>query len=155
VVEVVAGRSDSAAVERLLRALPDWFGIESAIVEYVRDAHTKPTYLALDESGEVVGAILLTRHNVHAAEVHLMAVIPDRHRRGIGRTLLRRVEGDLRADGVRLLEVKTLGPSMADDGYERTRAFYESVGFLPLEEIEGLWPGNPCLIMVKPLDAPT
>ena len=27
------------------------------------------------------------------------------------------------------------------------------VGFLPLEETDALWPGNPCLILVKPLPA--
>jgi len=25
------------------------------------------------------------------------------------------------------------------------------MGFQPLEEIAGLWPGNPCLIMIKTL----
>jgi hypothetical protein len=29
-------------VERLLRALPEWFGIESAIDEYVESARTMP-----------------------------------------------------------------------------------------------------------------
>jgi hypothetical protein len=28
------------------------------------------------------------------------------------------------------------------------------MGFRPLEEIHGLWPGNPCLIMVKVLQQP-
>ena len=55
------------------------------------------------------------------------------------------------ADGVRLLQVKTLGPSDPDEGYRRTRRFYQAVGFEPLEELVGLWPGNPCLIMVKVL----
>lgn len=35
--------------------------------------------------------------------------------------------------------------------YARTRAFYEGVGFLPLEERLDLWAGNPCLFMVKAL----
>ena len=50
------------------------------------------------------------------------------------------------------LQVKTLGPSRPDEGYERTREFYAAMGFTPLEEIHGLWdPGNPCLIMIKHL----
>jgi hypothetical protein len=53
------------------------------------------------------------------------------------------------ADGCRALHVKTLGPTHPDRGYAKTRAFYRSVGFLPLEETNGLWPDNPCLIMVK------
>src|SRR5260370_41658399 len=80
-----------------------------------------------------------------------MAVDRPAHRRGIGRALVEALERDLRSDGVRVLQVKTLGPSEPDAGYRRTRQFYESMGFEPLEEIVGLWPGNPCLIMVKTL----
>jgi len=53
--------------------------------------------------------------------------------------------------GVEYLQVKTLGPSRPDDNYAATRAFYESVGFRPLEETS-LWGDvNPCLFMVKKL----
>lgn len=151
VVDVVRGDADPSEVDRLLRALPDWFGIEESIVEYVRDAESKPAYLALEDSGALVGVMLITRHFPESAEIHLMAIDPERHRQGIGRLLVDAVEADLRLDGVRVLEVKTLGPSAAYEFYERTRAFYQALGFLSLEEITGLWPGNPCLIMVKPL----
>lgn len=73
------------------------------------------------------------------------------HRQGIGRELVGALEDDLIADGVELLQVKTLGPSHPDVGYSRTRQFYTSVGFRPLEEVQGLWPDDPCLIMVKGL----
>jgi hypothetical protein len=53
---------------------------------------------------------------------------------------------------VELLQVKTLGPSLPDASYDQTRRFYVHMGFRPLEEIRDLWPGNPCLIMVKVLD---
>ena len=49
------------------------------------------------------------------------------------------------------LEVKTLGPSDPDGGYRRTRLFYQGMGFEPVEEIAGLWPAVPCLIMIKVL----
>ena len=150
-VDIVRGSADPAEVDRLLRSLPDWFGIEESIVEYVRDAESKPAYVAVEESGVVVGVMLVTRHFPECAEIHLMAIDPTRHRTGIGRRLVAELEGDLRADGVQLLEVKTLGPSEPYEYYGRTRDFYRSVGFIPVEEIIGLWPGNPCLIMVKPL----
>jgi hypothetical protein len=61
-------------------------------------------------------------------------------------------EARLIADGVRLLQVKTLGPSMPDEGYGKTRAFYAALGFLPLEETMAFWgEENPTLIMVKAL----
>ena len=148
----IVQRSKPDAVERLLRALPDWFGIEQAVRDYVEDARTKPTYLAVDsESAEVLGALLITRHFPETAEMHVLAVDPEHHRRGIGGALARRFEDDMRAEGVRLLEVKTMGPSSPDESYAKTLAFYRAIGYLPLDELHGYWPEDPCLILVKPL----
>jgi GNAT superfamily N-acetyltransferase len=80
-----------------------------------------------------------------------MAVERGLHRHGIGRALVEAFEADLIADGVELLQVKTLGPSHPDPGYAGTRQFYTRVGFRPLEEVHGVWPENPCLIMIKML----
>ena len=148
----IVQRSDPNAVERLLRALPDWFGIEQSLREYVEDARTKPTYLAIDSATtEAIGALLITRHFPESAEMHVLAVDPGHHRRGIGTALAQRFEDDMRADGARLLEVKTLGPSCPDESYAKTLAFYRAMGYLPLEELQGLWPEEPALILVKPL----
>ena len=43
---VTSGEPDPATVERLLRSLPEWFGIESAVAEYVETARHRPAYLA-------------------------------------------------------------------------------------------------------------
>ena len=61
------------------------------------------------------------------------------------------VEGDARAFGTRLIQVKTIGPSNPDPRYDATRAFYQDMGFLPVEEVHGLWHANPALVMVKVL----
>lgn len=158
---VTSGEQAPEDVNRLLRSLPGWFGIESSIVDYVARAHELPTYLAWPAiaariSGperRPVGVLLAARHFPGSAEIYLMAVEPALHRRGVGRALVEALENDLISDGVELVQVKTLGPSHPDTGYGHTRRFYASMGFRPLEEIHGLWPGNPCLIMVKLLTA--
>ncbi|HEX5017662.1 MAG TPA: GNAT family N-acetyltransferase [Actinomycetes bacterium] len=151
-IRIQRGQNAPEAVERLLRLLPDWFGIEESVLQYIEDAKTKPTYLAVASNTDaIVGALLITRHNPSSAEVHLMLVDPSYHRQGIGRLLVDAAESDLRADGVEVLQVKTQGPSMPDEGYANTTRFYEAMGFIPMEEIIGLWPSNPCLILVKPL----
>ncbi len=150
-VTLEVGRCDPDAVATLLSGLPEWFGIDEATAAYVEAARTLATVLATQD-GAVVGALLWNRHFPAAAEVHLMAVDITRHRRGIGTALLERLEEELRADGVRYLQVKTLGPSLPDEDYERTRRFYEARGFVALEEMTGIWPeNNPMLIMVKAL----
>lgn len=139
----------ASTCEPILRALPEWFGIESAIVDYVRDIDRLPTSIARVE-GDPVGFVTIRRHFPTAAEVHVMAIEPAFHRRGIGRDLIAAAVRDEAAAGVEFLQVKTVGPSSDDASYARTRRFYESVGFRPLEEIPTLWDvRNPCLILVK------
>ena len=134
-----------------MRGLPEWFGIEEANRAYVGSARRLPSTAAIVD-GEVVGVCLVRRHTQVAAEIDLLAVRRDIHRAGIGRQILDRVVADARADGVKLLQVKTFGPSGSSVEYERTRAFYEAVGFMPLEERTDIWgPENPCLIMVQPI----
>jgi ribosomal protein S18 acetylase RimI-like enzyme len=96
--------------------------------------------------------LTLVRHSEYAAEVYVMAVLPQLHRRGIGSHLLEHAEWSLAADGVEFLQVKTLSPSKPDDGYARTRAFYVAKGFRALEEFPDLWGReNPAVQMVKTL----
>jgi len=149
-VEIIAGRWPED-LERLLADLPEWFGIDASVADYVESARTLPS-LAAVHNGEVVGLCVVRHHNPFASEIEVLAVRRDLHRKAIGRRLLDRVERDLREHGALLLQVKTRGPSAPSSEYERTRAFYEAVGFIPLEERGDIWGAeDPCLIMVKPL----
>ncbi|MCW4464293.1 GNAT family N-acetyltransferase [Glutamicibacter sp. MNS18] len=138
-------------VERLLSTVPEWFGQPEANAEYIEAARTKETWTVRDPDGVVRGVSLVDRHFAHVAEIHLTVVERDFHGTGVGTAMLSAIEMDSRQRGVRLLEVKTLGPSHPDAGYARTRHFYERQGFLPLEETDLWGEHTPCLIMVKPL----
>jgi hypothetical protein len=37
------------------------------------------------------------------------------------------------------------------DGYNRTRAFYRAVGFVPARELPDLWPNQKALLLAMPL----
>lgn len=139
-------------VERILRDLPDWFGIESSLLEYVEAARRLPTYAAFD-GDEVVGVCLLEHHGSAAAEIELLAVLRHHHRRGIGMRLVDAAAADLQAAGMRFLQVKTLGRAEESEEYDRTRRFYEALGFVDLEEFAAgeLWPHDACLVMVTAL----
>jgi ribosomal protein S18 acetylase RimI-like enzyme len=154
---ISTGQQAPEFVDGLLRSLPEWFGIESSNSGYVESAKELPTYLAHpagDDGQAPVGVLLAARHFPGAAEIYLLAVDRSLHRSGVGRALLDALERDLIADGVTYLQVKTLGPSHPDPNYVKTRLFYESLGFAPLEENHDLWPANPCLIMIKVLPTP-
>jgi len=142
----------AADCEPILRALPEWFGIEEAIVYYVAEINHLPTFLALDKAQTAVGFVSLKLHSPYAAEVYVMAVRPEAHRMGLGRALLDQADAYLRSLNVEYVQVKTLSPSHPDPHYARTRAFYQAIGFRPLEEMPELWgERNPCLILIRRL----
>ncbi|MDR0783858.1 MAG: GNAT family N-acetyltransferase [Propionibacteriaceae bacterium] len=135
----------------ILADLPEWFGLPEANAEYVEAAGRMTTYLAHDDDGAPIGILLLNQHFPQTVEIHLMAVLRDHHRCGVGQALVAAAETEAVAAGVRLFEVKTLAASHPDPGYAKTRRFYEALGFLPVE-VTDLWgDANPCLIMIKPL----
>jgi ribosomal protein S18 acetylase RimI-like enzyme len=135
----------------IIRSLPDWFGIEEAIVHYSNSIDHLPTWLA-SEGDRVIGFASIKRHTPYSAEVYVMGVLMEAHHKGIGRALIGKSQEWLKAQNVEYLQVKTLGPSDPDEGYAKTRAFYAAMGFRPIEEIKQIWgEENPCLIMIKKL----
>jgi GNAT superfamily N-acetyltransferase len=144
VVEVELRAERSRLCEQVLRDLPEWFGIEEATAAYICDVAELPTFATGDHA-----FLSLKLHTPQAAEVYVMGVRRAQHGQGLGRTLLRAAEAYVRARSVEYLQVKTLGPSDPDAGYANSRSFYLARGFVPLEEIHGLWEHNPCFLLVK------
>jgi coenzyme F420-0:L-glutamate ligase / coenzyme F420-1:gamma-L-glutamate ligase len=146
VVEIHDAAERSRVAEAVLRDLPEWFGIEESTRQYIEDAATLPT-LAVEPD---LAFLSLKQHTPRAAELYVLGVRREHHRRGLGRALVAEGERWCRARGIRYLQVKTLGPSRPDTGYDATRAFYEAVGFVALEELHDFWShDNPALILVK------
>ena len=115
----------------------------------MREIDALPTFIALT-GDSAAGFLSLKQHSPFAAELYVMGVLPAYHRRGLGRRLVEASERFLRQEGVEFFQVKTLSPSHPDEGYARTRLFYQALGFRPLEEFPTLWgEANPCLMMVK------
>ena len=146
VVEVAEPAEKQRICAGVLSSLPEWFGIPSAVDEYIEAVARLPTFAVGDAA-----FLSLKLHTPSAAEIYVMGVRPERHRQKLGSALVSAAEAFLRERHVEFLQVKTLGPSRPDENYERTRRFYEAWGFRPLEEIHGLWGSNPCLLMVKHL----
>lgn len=149
----VAGGA-GALCRSLLSELPEWFGHPNANEDYVACAE-KHSGVVASIAGEPVGLMTVIRHSQHSAEVYLMAVRRQHHRKGIGSVMLKSAEVQLVGAGVEFLQVKTLGqrntdPQTGDAGYARTRAFYVACGFRVLEEHKTLWgPESPALQLVK------
>lgn len=139
---------DVPACERVLRALPGWFGLEESNRAYVESLRNLPGAV-VEAGGEIVGFVALEAHNSKSLEIHVMGVEPGRHRRGIGRELVRWSREFATARGAHWLHVKTRGPLTPDPDYEKTRKFYLAQGFEPLFESLAMWgPENSTLVLV-------
>ncbi len=151
-ISIQFAESNKAAIcEKILRALPNWFGIESSILDYIKDVKSRVMLTATIDS-EVVGFISLTEHSPQTAEVHLIGVLEKYHRHNIGAGLVEAAEKYLAKKDFHFLSVKTLSASREDANYARTRKFYLAMGFVPVEEFKTLWgEHNPCLFMIKAL----
>lgn len=137
----------------ILKALPEWFGDRKAVRRYAHEAREQFFLCAFD--GEApIGFLTVREHTDAACEITVMGVLPAFHRRGAGRELMARCARFYRSRGFRYLTVKTLADTTDSAAYVKTRAFYLSCGFEPLEIFDTLWDAdNPCLYLVKPLFA--
>lgn len=140
-------------VEAVLRSLPQWFGIEHALVAYAADSATLPTFAA-EVDGKLVGFLSLKQHFPASWEVHGMAVMAGLRNQGLGSLLLQHAERHVIQQGGRYLQVKTVAETRAGAPYTETRTFYQAQGFTPLEIFPTLWDANnPALQLVKALKA--
>ncbi len=149
--EIFDSAQKSGICNKILKALPDWFGVPEAVEDYTNKVADMP-FLAFIEDGEAVGFLAIKRHNQYTAEVCVMGVLQAYHRQGLGRRLIDACILHCKENGYKFLTVKTLAELNHDEGYARTRKFYESVGFYPLEVFPLYWDEeNPCLFMAMAL----
>lgn len=133
----------------ILRQLPEWFGIPEEIEKYERETPALPTIVATLD-GKAVGFLAIKQHNNWCSELYVLGVLPQHHHQGIGRAMIAKAEAYCRKKGVEYIQVKTLGASNPDEHYAKTRAFYISLGYRPMEEFSTIWDeANPCLILIK------
>lgn len=151
-IKIIQNNSEKTDITNsILRALPNWFGIEEAIVEYVEKVQNMP-FWAVFEGNSAVGLIAVKEHFEKSAEIYVMGVLKEYHRCGYGKLLVEESEKYLKLNNFEFYQVKTLSDSHSDEGYAKTRQFYLSCGFTPLEEFKTLWgEANPALLMIKKL----
>ncbi|KKM22728.1 hypothetical protein LCGC14_1622380 [marine sediment metagenome] len=145
-------RNKSEICEEILRSLKEWFQIESAIKNYVNDVKKYPMFIAKINS-HIIGFLSLKIHTKYSAEIYVMGIKKDFHKKGIGKKLVHESIKYLQKKDFKYLSVKTLSASKRNKAYAQTRKFYISLGFCPLEEFKTLWDkNNPCLLMIKTIN---
>ena len=140
---------DVEPCQEIVRGLPDYF-TDDVPERVARDLGVHHGWVVTEE-GNVVGFVIVDRRSTQAAEILWIAVQADRRHRGLGTGLLEHVLEELGAEGVKLVEAKTLDGSVTYEPYRMTRAFWERHGFVQVDTIDPLpgWqPGNPAAVYV-------
>lgn len=133
---------------RILLALPDWFGLPESTKAYIESSRELPFWAAF-EDGKAVGFLTLKETGPKTVEIHVMGVLPDHHRRGIGAGLWDAAKTYAKTQGYLYAQVKTVAFGHYPE-YDRTNAFYRAMDFEELECFPTLWDArNPCQIYVQ------
>lgn len=150
IAEIADGALKSRYARDILERLPDWFGNKEAADANAEGVAPLPFWAALDVSGRCVGFIAVKIHYGHTGDIYVCGVLPEHHRKGIGKALYAAAEAYLVRSGCKYVIVKTLSDIDSYIPYAQTRAFYIGAGFAPLITLAEMWDeDNPCLIMLK------
>jgi GNAT superfamily N-acetyltransferase len=136
----------------IVRGLPEYFTPD--VADALRSDLSRHRAWVADDGAVVGFAVVDVRSNGTAAEILWAAVRHGRRGGGVGTLLIEHVLDALAAEGVVLVEAKTLDRSAGYAPYEATRAFWERRGFVQIDRIDPLpgWqPGNPCALYVAGL----
>ncbi|MBR4906631.1 MAG: GNAT family N-acetyltransferase [Clostridia bacterium] len=134
----------------ILEALPEWFGIPEAREDYIREAADEIMVVS-EEGGRPNGFLCLKETGKDTAELAVMGVLKEHHRKGIGTALFEAAKAIAVEKGYSFLQVKTVQMGRYEE-YDCTNLFYLSLGFKEFEVFPTLWDEwNPCQIYVMSL----
>ena len=153
IVELIDPKEKQSATRLILEALPEWFGIPEAREEYIADSAKQLCFAAYEGSlDSPVGILCLKQTGDATAELAVMGVLKEYHRRGVGRALFEAARARAVELGFQFLQVKTVQMGCYAS-YDATNRFYQSLGFREFEVFPTLWdPHNPCQIYVMALN---
>ena len=148
--EITLPNDKQRIAREVLEALPEWFGIPEAREDYIKKSAAQPFFAAFDGEN-AVGFLCLDETGKDTAELCVMGVLKDHHRRGVGRRLFETAKERARALGYSFLQVKTVQMGKYPE-YDATNRFYLALGFREFEVFPTLWDEwNPCQIYVMSL----
>jgi len=84
VFEITSADEKSLICNKLLRALPRWFGNPDAVTDYTEQVKGLPVFACKADS-ETFSFLALKCDSTASAEIVVMGVLPEYHRQGTGK----------------------------------------------------------------------
>lgn len=132
----------------IAKKLPEFFD-EGGLRKIEEETRVHTLYGAYSGE-EMVGFVTYKEINSDTIEMTWLGVIPEQQGNGVGTKLVNESLDDM-SSKYKVCEVKTLSETDPYEPYKKTRIFYKSLGFVPIETIDPYpgWGDNPCQIFVK------
>lgn len=150
-IREVTDAEEKKRISRLvLEALPDWFEVTETREAYIRESAELPLFAAFDGE-KPVGFLCLKETGKDTMELHVMGILKEYHRHGIGKKLFAEARNAAAQEGYSFFQVKTVQMGKYPD-YDDTNRFYIALGFKEFEVFQTLWDElNPCQVYVMSL----
>jgi len=143
-------QEDRATIVEMAKSLRQWF-TELGIQQIARDLQTLKGLVALEDENTAGFVTYSINVDETVAELTWIAVHPNLHRKGIGRSLVEALEEVLVRLGVSALEVSTVADSVEYEPYARTRSFYHALGFTDVRVDRGWYPSGDDRLLLRKL----
>ena len=147
---------EKSSVMRILQTTPEFLPPEVVIAEelidaFLEDEKTSGYYIYIAEhDGEIAGYVCYGNTPLTEAtwDLYWIAVANNKQGFGIGRSLMKHAEDDIRRIGGRLVMVETSGKPE----YNKTRRFYDSMNYQKVCQIPDYYaPGDDLVLFSKRL----
>ena len=120
----------------IVKKLGDFFD-QDAYDDLEEDVEDDEVFGAFDDTGKMQGFIILCPINPQVLEITWLAVNKNCQGQGIGKRLIYfALEKLNQKKKYKLLYCKTIGEGDRQRSFAATRAFYQRLGFIPLESIK-------------------
>ena len=150
-IRIVEDSSTKQHIARtVLEELTEWFAVPEAREDYIRRI-ADMIMIASFEDDQPTGFLCLKETGKDTAEIAVMGVRKAYQRKGTGRHLFEAAAETAMKKGYSFLQVKTVQEGYYEE-YDRTNAFYRSLGFKEFEVMPDFWDeNNPCQIYAMAL----
>ncbi len=152
VKEITDADEKTVIARKILEALPEWFGIEQARENYIKESAGQ-VFFAFEDGDLYDGFLALRETGRDMVEIAVTGVLKGSQRKGIGKALFLAARQYAESAGYSFMQVKTVKEGLYRE-YDATNSFYRAMGFCEFEVLPGLWDEqNPCQIYVMALNA--
>jgi GNAT superfamily N-acetyltransferase len=147
--EIFDNRMKQEITTKVLRDLPEWFGIEESTKEYIDKVIEYP-FISAFINDNAVGFYSLREENIDILDMYVLGVLKEYHNKGVGTELQEYANSYAKINNYKHMMVITLAEKANNYEYSLTRKFYLKMGFTDFYQNEKIFDSyNPAQILIK------